>query len=167
MMTDNYSQSVEVEVSTSAKTMQWVGICLALASLGFVLLSAFYNWWLMFGFAALAIAGGVLIHFYNKTAKEYAYDFSQSRLRIVAKDVVNRQRVYVELLWNDAQNFEVMTDIFDPKRDLLCASKAYERGVWQIEFKLGAQSKRLLFAPDDYMIALIKEKTSNIDAKRA
>lgn len=78
-MTDNYSQSVDVEVSTSAKTMQWVGICLALASFGFVLLSAFYNWWLMFGFAALAIAGGVLIHFYNKTAKENILTIFRSR----------------------------------------------------------------------------------------
>lgn len=93
-----------------------------IASLGFILLSAFYSWWFTFGFVALMTAGGVLLHFYNKTAKEYTYEFSRSRLRIIAKDVVNRQRVYLDLLWKDVKSFEIMTGAYDEKRDLLCAN---------------------------------------------
>lgn len=128
-----------------------------LASLGFVLISAFYSWYFMFGFAALLASGAVCIHFYNKTAKEYTYEFSPSRLKIIEKDVVNRQRVYLDLLWKDVCNFEIMNDVYDEKSDLLCASKAYESGVWQIVFNVENEKKRLLFAPDDYLVLLIKE----------
>lgn len=132
-----------------------------LASLGFVLISAFYSWYFMFGFAALLASGAVCIHFYNKTAKEYTYEFSPSRLKIIEKDVVNRQRVYLDLLWKDVCNFEIMNDVYDEKSDLLCASKAYESGVWQIVFKVENEKKRLLFAPDDYLVLLIKEIANN------
>lgn len=156
-MTDQYIQSIDVEVGKTAKYMQWAGIALILASLGFILLSAFYNWWFVFGFAVLLAGGGVLLHFYNKTAKEYTYEFSRSRLRIIAKDVVNRQRVYLDLLWKDAKSFGIMTDMYDAKRDLLCANKSYEKGVCQIVFRADNQTRRLLFVPDEYMSALISE----------
>lgn len=156
-MTDNYSQSIDVEVSQKARQLQWAGIGMILASMGFVLISAFYSWYFMFGFALLFVGGGVCVHFYNKTSKEYTYDFSTSKLRIVKKDVVNRQSVYVDLMWNDVESFEIMNDVYDEKSDLMCASKAYEQGVWQIVFWLSNEKKRLLFAPDDYLVALIKE----------
>lgn len=156
-MTDHYVQSIDVEVGKAAKYMQWAGIVLILASLGFILLSAFYSWWFTFGFVALMTAGGVLLHFYNKTAKEYTYEFSRSRLRIIAKDVVNRQRVYLDLLWKDVKSFEIMTGAYDEKRDLLCANKSYDVGVCQIVFRADNQTRRLLFVPDEYMSALVKE----------
>ena len=102
-------------------------------------------------------AGGVLLHFYNKTAKEYTYEFSRSRLRIIAKDVVNRQRVYLDLLWKDVKSFDIMTGAYDEKRDLLCANKSYDVGVCQIVFRADNQTRRLLFMPDEYMSALVKE----------
>ncbi len=160
-MSDTYVQSIDVEVSKNAKSMQWAGICLVLASFGFVFLSAFYSWWFMFAFGAIFASGGVCLHFYNKTAKEYTYEFSKSRLRVVAKDVVNRQRIYLDLMWNDAQSFEIMQDTYDKKTDLLCASKAYEDGIWQIKFTADGIDRSLLFKPDEYMIALIKQLREN------
>ena len=109
----------------------------------------------------MLVGGAVCIHFYNKTAKEYTYEFSPSRLKVIEKDVVNRQRVYLDLLWKDVCGFEIMNDVYDEKLDLLCASKAYESGVWQIVFKVDNEKKRLLFAPDDYLVLLIKEIANN------
>lgn len=160
-MTDQYIQSIDVEVRKKSKSMQWAGIGCILASLGFVLLSAFYSWWFMFGFALLAGCGGILLHFYNKTVKEYSYEFSKTRLRIISKDVVNRQRVYLDLLFKDAKRFEIMTDMYNEKSDLLCADNAFDRGVWQIVFEVDNQTRRLLFAPDEYMVALIDETINN------
>ena len=131
-MTDQYVQSIDVEVGKAAKYMQWAGIALILASLGFILLSAFYSWWFAFGFVALMSAGGVFLHFYNNTAKAYTYEFSRSRLRIIA-------------------------GAYDEKRDLLCANKSYDVGVCQIVFRADNQTRRLLFMPDEYMSALVKE----------
>ena len=160
-MTDHYSQTIDVEVSQKMRQLQWAGITIILASLGCILVSAFYSWYFMFGFAALLVGGAVCIHFYNKTAKEYTYEFSPSRLKVIEKDVVNRQRVYLDLLWKDVCGFEIMNDVYDAKLDLLCASKAYESGVWQIVFKVDNEKKRLLFAPDDYLVLLIKEIANN------
>ena len=164
-MVDNYSQSVEVDVTHHAKRLQWTGIFLVLFSLGFVVTSIFYSWYFMFGFAALLVGGAVCIHFYNKTAKEYTYEFSPSRLKVIEKDVVNRQRVYLDLLRKDVCGFEIMNDVYDEKSDLLCASKAYESGVWQIVFQVGNEKKRLLFAPDDYLVLLIKEIANSDENK--
>lgn len=160
-MTDHYSQTIDVEVSQKMRQLQWVGISMILASLGFILISAFYSWYFTFGFAALLVGGAVCIHFYNKTAKEYTYEFSPSRLKVIEKDIVNRQRVYLDLLWKDVLGFEIMNDVYDEKSDLLCASKAYESGVWQIVFNVESEKKRLLFAPDDYLVCLIKEIVNN------
>ena len=164
-MTDHYSQTIDVEVSQKMRQLQWVGITMILASLGFILISAFYSWYFMFGFAALLVGGAVCIHFYNKTAKEYTYEFSPSRLKVIEKDVVNRQRVYLDLLWKDVCGFEIMNDVYDEKSDLLCASKAYESGVWQIVFKVENEKKRLLFTPDDYLVLLIKEIANSDENK--
>lgn len=164
-MTDHYSQTIDVEVSQKMRQLQWAGITMILASFGFILISAFYSWYFMFGFAALLVGGAVCIHFYNKTAKEYTYEFSPSRLKVIEKDVVNRQRVYLDLLWKDVYGFEIMNDVYDEKSDLLCASKAYESGVWQIVFKVENEKKRLLFAPDDYLVLLIKEIANSDENK--
>ena len=146
-MTDHYSQTIDVEVSQKMRQLQWAGITMILASLGFILISAFYSWYFMFGFAALLVGGAVCIHFYNKTAKEYTYEFSPSRLKVIEKDVVNRQRVYLDLLWKDVCGFEIMND------------------VWQIVFQVGNEKKRLLFAPDDYLVLLIKEIANSDENK--
>ena len=70
-MVDNYSQSVEVDVTHHAKRLQWTGIFLVLFSLGFVVTSIFYSWYFMIAFGVFFAAGIVCIHIYNQTAKEY------------------------------------------------------------------------------------------------
>lgn len=60
-------------------------------------------------------------------------------------------------MWKDVKSFEIMTGAYDVKRDLLCANKSYDVGVCQIVFRAGNQTRRLLFMPDEYMSALVKE----------
>lgn len=137
--------------------MQLTGIALVLASLGFLMISVFFSWWFMFAFAILFALGCVLIHLYNKVAKEYTYELNRSSLCIVAKDVVNRQKRIMTLYLKDIRNFSVMTCMYDGKQDILCCNNCYDMGVWEIRFYFEGADKRLLFAPDDYMIALINE----------
>lgn len=155
-MVEQYSQTLEVEVGQKSKQKQWIGIALVLFSLGFLMLSIFYSWWFMFGFASIFVVGCIFIYSYNKTAKEYTYEFNPTRLTIACKDVVNRQKRILTLLLKDVQEFSVMSDIADDD-DLACCNKAYDMGVWQIIFMLDGKKRRLLFAPDEYMIALINE----------
>lgn len=155
-MVEQYSQTLDVEVGQKSKQKQWIGIVLVLFSLGFLMLSIFYSWWFMFGFACIFIVGCIFIYSYNKTAKEYTYEFNPTRLTIASKDVVNRQRRILTLLIKDICDFSLMSDIVN-EGDIVCCDKTYDMGVWQICFMLDGKKRRLLFAPDEYMIALIKE----------
>lgn len=155
-MTDNYNQSVDVEISSSARAKQWSGIFGILFSLGFVMISIFYNWYFMIGFAVAFVFGAINLHLYNKTAREYLYEFSQNRITFVKKDVVNRQLRVLSLLIKDIRSFELMSDMCDDSATLYC-SKAYDMGVWQISYEYEGKIRKALFAPDDYMIALVKE----------
>lgn len=163
-MVDNYTQAVEVTVGSKAKALQWSGIFFVLFSFGFIAVSAFYSWYFMFAFAVFFAVGIVNIHFYNRVAKEFFYEFSPTRFTVVKKDVVNKQTTVLSLLLKDAISFGIMTDMFDEGKgkDMLCCDKAYDRGVYQITFGLkDGTTRKVLFAPDDYMVALLNEALVN------
>ncbi len=156
-MVEQYSQTIDVDVTKKSKLMQLAGIALVLASLGFLMVSVFFSWWFMFAFAALFALGCGFIHIYNKVAKEYTYELNRTTLTIVAKDVVNRQKRILTLYVKDIKGFSLMTGMFDSRQDILCCSNCYDMGVFEICFDFDGSNKRLLFAPDDYMVALINE----------
>lgn len=155
-MVEHYSQTLDVEVARKSKQKQLIGIIFVLFSLGFLMLSIFYSWWFMFAFACIFIVGCTFIYSYNKTAKEFTYEFNPTRITIASKDVVNRQRRILTLLIADVIDFSLLSNIVDDS-DIVCCNKAYDMGVWQISFMLDGKKRRLLFAPDEYMIALINE----------
>ena len=187
-MTDHYSQTIDVEVSQKMRQLQWAGITMILASLGFILISAFYSWYFMIAFGVFFAAGIVCIHIYNQTAKEYIYEVSPTRLVIVKKDVVNKQSVVLSLLFKDVTSFGIMDDMYHDKvegEDVICCNsqvdvidysktfdilfcnKAYDMGVYQIVFmpEDTGISQKVLFAPDEYMVALINEHIKSAKAK--
>lgn len=163
-MVDNYTQAVEVTVGSKAKALQWSGIFFVLFSFGFIAVSAFYSWYFMFAFAVFFAVGIVNIHFYNRVVKEFFYEFSPTRFTVVKKDIVNKQTPVLSLLLKDAISFGIMTDMFDEGKgkDMLCCDKAYDRGVYQITFGLkDGTTRKVLFAPDEYMVALLNEALAN------
>lgn len=156
-MVEQYSQTIDVDVTKKSKLMQLAGIALVLASLGFLMVSIFFSWWFMFAFAALFTLGCIAIHLYNKVAKEFTYELNRTCLCVVAKDVVNRQKRILTLYLKDMRGFGVMSSMYDGKQDILCCNNCYNMGVYEIRFDFDGTDKRLLFAPDDYMIALLNE----------
>lgn len=155
-MTEQYSQTVEVAVSSKTKSWQWIGIASVLFSLGFLMLTIFLKWYFVFAFVVLLAIGIVYMHFYNSTAKEYTYDFSQKRLVVVKKDLMGKQRRILMLMYEDVLSFEIMDGLSDDS-DVVACNATNECGVYQIVYREGEQTHRLLFAPDDYMTALLSE----------
>ena len=159
MMVAQYSCSVDVEVPKNKKIMQWAGIFAILFSLGFVMLSVFYSWYFMIAFAFFFAGGVVNLHFYNDVKKEYLYELSETRLTIVGKDVVNRQKRLASILLKDVTEFGIMTDTSDILDGLYCQN-AYDAGVYSLTFNSEGVKKTVAFMPDDYMIALLDEHLS-------
>lgn len=155
-MTERYSQTVEMTVSSKTKAMQWIGIASILFALGFLMLTIFLKWYFVFGFLAIFAIGAVYLHIYNASAKEYIYEFSPDRLKIAKKDLMGRTRLLLTLMLDDATGCGIMEGLTEDGDVVACAS-SHEAGVYQLIYKEQDKLKRLLFAPDTYMTALLKE----------
>ena len=156
-MTGQYTQTVDVVVDGKAKRTQWIGIAAILISLGFIVLAAFLNWYLMFGFGAFLLIGVVQIHRYNLVAREYIYSYSDTRLVIAKKDVVNRTRRVLGVLFKDVISFAPLESLSEDD-DIVCCKNVSDMGVYELNFKVGEEVRRLLFAPDEYLTELIKHR---------
>ncbi len=153
-MTEQYTQTVDAAVSGRSKATQWMGIASLLLALGFVILAAFVNWYLMFCFGAFAAIGVIETHRYNLTAKEYIYSFSPKRLVIAKRDVVNRTRRVLSVLFEDAASFKKLESICEDG-DIVCCPNVGDEGVCELTFNDEKGERRLLFKPDEYMFELI------------
>lgn len=156
MMVERYSCTVDSDAPKRKRPLQWTGIFCVLFSLGFIMLSVFYSWFFMIAFAVFFALGAVCIHFYNATQKEYLYELLSTRLTIVGKDTVNRQKRLASILLCDVTSFEIMTDTAD-EFDALYCNNAYDMGVYAITFKSDGKYKKIALMPDDYMVALIND----------
>lgn len=163
-MTEQYTQTVEVVVDGKAKRTQWIGIAAMLISLGFVVLAAFVSWYLMFGFGAFLLIGIVQMHRYNLVAKEYVYSCSEVRLVVAKKDVVNRTRRMLAVLFEDVTAFAPLEGLSEDG-DIVCCKNVSDAGVYELSFKVGDEQCRLLFSPDEYMTELIKNRLAHIGAE--
>ena len=94
--------------------------------------------------------------FLQATQKEYLYELSSTRLTIVGKDAVNRQKRLASILLCDVTSFEIMTDTAD-EFDALYCNNAYDMGVYAITFKSDGKYKKIALMPDEYMVALIND----------
>ena len=159
-MTEHYSQTVEMEVLPKTKAMQWIGIGLVLFSMGFLMLTIFYKWYFVFAFIIILVIGIVYIHFYNVTAKEYIYEFSPKRLTIAKKDLVGRTRRLISLVFDDVESCSLLEGLGE-EGDIIACKSVHDCGVYQITYVCNNKRQRLLFAPDTYMLALLKEILSN------
>ncbi len=161
-MTEQYTQTVEVTVSSKTKGMQWAGIVAVLLALGFLMLAIFLVWYFVFGMLALLAIGIVYIHFYNISAQEYAYDFSTVRLIVVKKDLMGKQKRILCLVYEDIIDFGIMEGLAEDE-DIIACNAAHEAGVYQIVYRNADKTRRLLFAPDDYLLALLKQRIASCD----
>ena len=121
------------------------------------MVTIFVAWYFVFCFLAILAVGVTYIHFYNVTAKEYTYELSPTRLVIVKKDLMGRQRRVLLLLLEDVQSIGLMDALAD-ESDAVACNAVHDVGVYQALYKENDRTRRLLFAPDDYMLALLKDR---------
>lgn len=162
-MTDNYTQTFEAIIPKHIRAYQACGIFFILFSVGFIILAALLSLYALIGFFLLFALGVVDLCVYNSSAKEYIYSFSPKRLVIDKKDVLNKCKRYVNVLFDDVAEFICDGSVeFNENTDILACSDASERGVCALVFNIEGKSKRLLFMPDEYMSELIKERIFEI-----
>ena len=80
-------------------------------------------------------------------------------------NIAGRGRRILEIALSDVGSFTGFYDILT-ERDFLAAESANMPEIKAMTFAVGDEIYRLLFAPDDYMTALIGEKLRAGNAKR-
>ena len=160
-MTEQYSQTVEVALSKSVRTTRNMGAAAFLIALTFVIIAGFVSWYFMIGFGVFFAVAAIEIHFFNASPKEFIYDFSMSRLVIAKKDIVNRTRRMLCVAFIDVKEFGVLDGLSDDDDIVACESSS-QQGVYQLVFDENGKYRRLLFAPDDYLVELISAALKNV-----
>lgn len=156
-MTDIYVQREEVALRKGARRDQILGMVLQLAGLGLIPVAVFFSYWVFFA-VAVALAGGIWLtqRFYS-SPKEYEYAFTGTKLVVSRANIAGRGRRMLEIALSDVRSFTGFYDILT-ERDFLAAESANMPEIKAMTFAVGDGVYRLLFAPDDYMTALISEK---------
>ncbi len=159
-MTDNYTQSIEVPMSKSTRLKQIICLCLFLIAITLLIISATVNWYIAIAGAVVGYLGGVYLHLFNKSPKQYIYNCSRERIVISMTDVANRTKRIASIEYQDVKRFEVFSDLAD-NIDVNATSNIGNVGVYLLEYNEGIIERKLCFEPDDYMIAFIKQNLTN------
>lgn len=154
-MTGNYVQKVEVALRSGARRDQILGIVLQLMGLGLIPVAVFFSYWIFFA-AAAALAVGILLtqRFYSMP-KEFGYAFTENKLIVSKVNIAGRGRRMLEIAYSDVSAFTVFYDIVT-ERDILVADNTPD--LKAMTFRVDGEEYRLLFAPDEYLCALLGER---------
>ncbi len=155
-MTEHYVQTQDVKQSAKDRAKLIGGILLMLASLAFLIVAVLVNYWYFVGFGALIIAGLVLVQFYESLAAKFFYATSEKRIVISKKNNAGNGKRLASVEYANVIRVERFSDIVT-KDDLIACDNTGDRDVFALCYKENEVNKRILFKPDDYLIALLKE----------
>ena len=166
-MTEQYTQTVEVPTKNADKAKLIAGIALSMLSLIFLVLGVMNNRLFFIGFGVLLVLGFVMIQLFESAPSVYIYSVSPKSLVISKKNNAHSTKRVACISLGKVIHFEEFTDVADSKDIVACEDLSLS-GVYSVVFKdtlkddFGEveKSKRLLFSPDDYMLALLKAEFS-------
>ena len=160
-MTEQYVQTVDVDTSLRTKLLFIVGLAVLLVSLVFIIVAVLVNYWFFVGFGSLFVLGFVLVQMFESAASQYIYGVSTKRIVIYKKNNAHNGKRIANVTFDNVKRFEEFCDIVEDK-DIVACKNTSESGVYALVFNDEQEKtvKRILFSPDEYLIAFIKENLS-------
>ncbi len=163
-MTEQYTQVVEVKTQNADKIKLILGILLCMLSLVFFVVAILKNRLFFIGFGVLLALGFVFIQLFESAPSVFIYSISPKSLVISKKNNAHNTKRVVCISLENIVRFEAFSDILDNK-DIVACESVSNSGVYSIVYKdkmkddFGEIEKysRLLFSPDDYLLALLQE----------
>ncbi|MEG2540868.1 MAG: hypothetical protein RSB59_03745 [Clostridia bacterium] len=156
-MTEQYIQKVEVGLPRGARKKQIGGLVVSLASLGFIALSIFLSLYFLIAFFVFFAVGMTLLQMFGNSAKEYEYDFNCTRLVVSKTNLFGKKKRIAEVAFKSAKSFKLFSEVAN-QNDILACENLQDAGMYIVEFESDNKVSKLIFAPDDYMIALITDR---------
>lgn len=161
-MTEQYTQTVEVRTQNSDKAKLIAGILCMMFSLVFLIVAILKNYLFFIGFGVFIVIGFALVQIFESAPSEFIYSISPKNLVISKKNNAHNTKRKACISLENVERIELFTDIVD-SGDLVCCENSSEKSVYALiysdfdkDFEV-EKHKRLLFCPDEYMLALLKE----------
>ncbi len=155
-MTDLYVQNVDNPLKSDARKKQILGIALTLLGLGFGVVAFAVSYYAFIGTGILLVLGTVFTISYNHTVKSFEYGCNVSRIIFSITTVIARTERKIEILLDDVVEYGNFNDIIGLNDYIMCPD-TNEQGVKALIFTVEGNTARVLFKPDDYMNAFLKE----------
>lgn len=159
-MTTQYVQTCEVALRRGARRDQILGMVFQLMGLGMIPIAIYLSYWVFIAVAVPIIFGAWLTQRFYSSAREFEYAFTGSRLIVSRTNIAGRGRRMLDIALSDVTSFSKFYDMVMPG-DLVAAENVNEKEVCALIFRAGGSEFRLLFSPDGYLTALLKEKFRN------
>jgi hypothetical protein len=156
-MISNYRQVVSLKADNKKKALQIVGIVLQVLSLAFIVVGVIYDFYFYIGFLVMLGLGVLIQVIYFSFAREYEYVLTETDLVFVKKDMRLRSKELLRLNVSQIKQIEQFTQTKDEK-DLVVAEDISRPEVMKLEYEKDGLIGAVLFAPDDYMTALLNER---------
>ena len=155
-MTDLYTQTIENPMGKSARRKQIGGLLLTILGFCSIGLAVGISYYFFIMTGVLLVLGGYLTISFNKTIKSFEYGCNDTRLIFSVTTVISRSERKLEILLKDVAEYDDFQDIVS-ENDFVMCSNVNENGVKTLVFNVDGKHARVLFAPDEYLNAILKE----------
>ncbi len=155
-MTELYVQNVENPLNGNARKKQILGVVLTLLGVGLAVVAFAVSYYAFIGTGVLIIFGTLVTMSYNRTIKSFEYGCNTTRLIFSVTTVISRTERKIDILLDDVLEYGKFDDLVSVGDYVMCPDTK-EMGVKALVFSVDGKTERVLFTPDDYMHAFLKE----------
>jgi len=156
-MTDQYVQTVEVKTSAKMKACFIGGLLCLMSSLAFIIVAVLKNYWFFVGFGVLFVFGFILVQIFESAPSQFIYGLSQKRIVFSKRNNAHNAKRIVSVPFDKVKDFGKFCDLVAAE-DITACENAGVVGVYAMTFLNDpGKIQRVLFSPDDYMLALLNE----------
>lgn len=155
-MTDLYVQNIDNPLPKGARAKQFGGVLLTLLGLGFIIVATTISYYAFIGTGVLVALGTIITVNYNRTIKSFEYGCNTQRIIFSVTTVISRTERKIEILFDDVEEYGDFDDLVCQTDYVMCPD-TNSVGVKVMVFKVDGKTQRVLFEPDDYMNAFLKE----------
>jgi E3 ubiquitin-protein ligase DOA10 len=155
-MTELYVQTVENPLSKTARNKQFLGalmVIIGICSIGLAIGVSYY----FFILTGVLLAIGIYLTIsFNKTIKSFEYGINHVRIVFSVTTVISRTERKLEILLQDVVEYDDFLDLTIDGDFIMC-SNVNENGVKALVFNVEGKTERVLFNPDEYLNAFLKD----------
>lgn len=155
-MTDFYTQSIDNPLTTAARIKQVGGAVLAIIGFCSIGLAVGISYYFFILTGILLIISGYLTISFNNTIKSFEYGCNDVRLIFSTTNVISRTERKIEILLKDIVEYGIFQDVVVEKDYVMCPN-TNALGVMFVVYIVDGISERVLFHPDEYMNAFLRE----------